>query len=77
MSVPGQSRQFGQVPATSGLPRTTDIIRPAQYVSMVPMADLANVDSFQPRRPYRSPMILPVAGLMKCRDEHAGHSTAS
>jgi hypothetical protein len=36
-----------------------------------------NVDSFQPRRPYRSPMILPVAGLMKCRDEHAGHSTAS
>ncbi len=31
----------------------------------------------RPRRPYRLPMILPVAVLMKCRAEHAGHSIAS
>jgi hypothetical protein len=32
----GQSRQFGCVPVTSGLPRITDIIRPPWHVSKVP-----------------------------------------
>jgi hypothetical protein len=35
----GQSRQFGCVPVTSGLPRTTDIIRPPGHVSKVPVTD--------------------------------------
>ena len=39
----GQSRQFGRVPVTSGLPRTTDIVRPAWHVS--------NVQNRKKRRP--------------------------
>jgi hypothetical protein len=38
MSGVGQSRQFGCVPVTSGLPRITDIIRPPWYASKVPRA---------------------------------------
>jgi len=38
-SVPGQSRRFSGRPATSGLPRTTDVIRPARLVRLVPKAD--------------------------------------
>jgi len=33
----GQSRRFGPLPATSGLPRSTDIIRPARLVRLVPI----------------------------------------
>src|SRR5258705_13202101 len=33
------SRQFVCLPVTSGLPRSTDIIRPARLVRFVPMAD--------------------------------------
>jgi hypothetical protein len=35
MSVRGQSRQFGQVPTTSGLPRSTDIRQTARHVGSV------------------------------------------
>jgi hypothetical protein len=40
-SVKGQSRHFGLLPATSGLPRTTDISGPAPLVRFVPMCDIA------------------------------------
>jgi len=39
MSEPGQSRRFDREPATSGLPRTTDIIRASRHVSKVPTAE--------------------------------------
>src|SRR6266702_2685416 len=39
MSQLGQSRQFSPVPVTSGLPRTTDIVRPARHVAKVPKTD--------------------------------------
>jgi hypothetical protein len=34
----GQSRHFDRAPLTSGLPRSTDIVRPAQLVRFVPKA---------------------------------------
>ena len=40
MSEKGQSRRFGQVPATSDLPRTTDMVRSARHVSKVPLAEV-------------------------------------
>jgi hypothetical protein len=33
----GQSRHFDRVPVTSGLPRSTDINRPARLVRFVPI----------------------------------------
>lgn len=36
-----KSRQFDDAPITSGLDRTTDIVRPAWHVSNVPNADIA------------------------------------
>ena len=41
MPAMGQSRRFDPLPATSGLPRTTDIIRPARLVRNVPTGDIA------------------------------------
>ena len=35
----GQKRRFDPMPATSGLPRTTDVIRPARLVRFVPGAE--------------------------------------
>ena len=32
----GQSRHFGRGPAPSGLPRSTDIVRPPRHVGLVP-----------------------------------------
>jgi hypothetical protein len=43
MTAMGQSRQFGQVPATSGLTRTTDIAEPALHVSSVPNSEVAQL----------------------------------
>jgi hypothetical protein len=40
MSQMGQSRRFAPLPATSGLPRTTDIITSAGLVRFVPNADI-------------------------------------
>jgi hypothetical protein len=40
MSETGQKRRFDPLPVTSGLPRSTDIIRPARHVRLVPEADL-------------------------------------
>jgi hypothetical protein len=39
MPVVGQSRRFDPLPATSGVPRTTDIIRAARLVRLVPTTD--------------------------------------
>jgi len=36
----GQKRRFDPLPATSGLPRSTDIIRPVRLVRLVPTADI-------------------------------------
>jgi hypothetical protein len=36
----GQSRRFDSQPATSGLPRSTDIARPAGLVRFVPVTDI-------------------------------------
>jgi hypothetical protein len=36
MSLPGQTRRFDGRPATSGLPRTTDFVRPVGLVRFVP-----------------------------------------
>jgi hypothetical protein len=46
MSELGQSRQFGQAPATSGLPRTTNIVRPAWHVSNVPVLEVGAPSGF-------------------------------
>jgi len=42
-SPEGQSRHFDRGPAPSGLPRSTDIIRPARYVGLVPMHKVAAI----------------------------------
>jgi hypothetical protein len=39
-SARGQSRRFDHRPATSGLPRSTDIARPAGLVRFVPGSDM-------------------------------------
>src|ERR1700676_4452121 len=39
-SLMGQSRRFDPEPATSGLPRSTDIVRPARLVRLVPQAEV-------------------------------------
>jgi hypothetical protein len=39
MSVRGQSRRFDIGPATSGLPRATDIVSAGRQVCFVPEAD--------------------------------------
>jgi hypothetical protein len=39
MSQMGQSRRLDPLPVTSGLPRTTDINRPAPLVRFVPLTD--------------------------------------
>jgi hypothetical protein len=41
MSVLGQSRHFDRGPAPSGLPRSTDIVRPPRHVGLVPTPDLS------------------------------------
>ena len=41
MTALGQSRRFASWPAVSGLPRGTDIVRPARLVRFVPMGDIA------------------------------------
>jgi hypothetical protein len=43
MSVAGQSRHSDRGLATSGLPRTTDIIIPARLVRLVPIAAIEAV----------------------------------
>jgi len=37
------SRRLGQVPAISGLPRSTDIARPAWLVRLVPNSEMAAI----------------------------------
>jgi hypothetical protein len=56
-SASGHSRRFDPPPATSGLPRSTDIARPVRLVRLVPQADITpivrgkfrNHTSFSPR----------------------------
>jgi hypothetical protein len=40
MSASGKSRRFDPLPATSGLPRSTDVIRPARLVRFVPIPEV-------------------------------------
>jgi hypothetical protein len=45
----GQKRRFDALPVTSGLPRTTDIIRPARLIRFVPRTEVTialKVDGF-------------------------------
>jgi hypothetical protein len=42
-SAQGQSRRFGHRPATSGLPRSTDIVRSPRYVRVVPITEVAQL----------------------------------
>src|SRR6266850_2395700 len=46
-SAPGPSRRFGRLPVTSGLPRTSDLIRSPRHVSKLPEPD--TVRSSDPR----------------------------
>jgi hypothetical protein len=46
MSELGQKRRFDLLPATSGLLRTTDIIRAGQHVSKVPTGDISAKKTF-------------------------------
>ena len=39
----GHSRRSDRRPATSGLPRTTDIVRPARLVRFVPISEVAGL----------------------------------
>ena len=41
MSAKGQTRQFAPLRATSGLPQSTDITRPARLVRFVPRTEIA------------------------------------
>jgi hypothetical protein len=41
MSAMDQARRFGDQPATSALPRSTDIIGPARLVRFVPTTEVA------------------------------------
>jgi hypothetical protein len=41
MAASDQKRRFDLLPATSSLPRTTDINRPARLVRFVPTTDIA------------------------------------
>jgi hypothetical protein len=43
MSQLGQKRRFDPLPATSGLPQPTDIVRPARLVRFVPIAEVVLV----------------------------------
>jgi hypothetical protein len=45
MSLTGQSRHFDRGPAPSGLPRSTDIVRPPRHVELVPDSDLGRFTS--------------------------------
>jgi hypothetical protein len=49
----GQSRRSGPMPATSGLPRTTDIIRPAGLVRFVPSPDIQKWITLDPEASIR------------------------
>ena len=40
MPASGQSRHFDRGPAPSGLPRSTDMIRPPRHVGLVPWGDM-------------------------------------
>jgi hypothetical protein len=42
MSELGQSRHFDRGPAPSGLPRSTDIVRPPRHDGLVPNSDVEN-----------------------------------
>src|ERR1700738_4120981 len=51
MSEKGQKRRFDPLPAVSGLPRTTDIIRPTRLVRFVPIGDESSRRSARPSYP--------------------------
>ena len=51
MSLLGQTRRFEPLPSTSGLPQTTDIIRPARLVWFVPKGDIAGAPRPSPVTP--------------------------
>ena len=54
MSPLGQKRRFDAPPTTSGLSQSTDMIRPAQLVRKVPMANIGVIivrQLFDPARP--------------------------
>jgi hypothetical protein len=46
LSQLGQSRQFGRVPVTSGLLRTTDMVGPARLVRYVPFPEVTQPNLF-------------------------------
>ena len=41
----GQKRRSGRPPVTSGLPQSTDVIRPARLVRLVPTGEVASPHS--------------------------------
>jgi hypothetical protein len=45
----GQSHHFDRGPAPSGLPRSTDIVRPPRYVGLVPNPEEFRVSKSRPR----------------------------
>src|ERR1700693_2150964 len=47
MTARGQSRHFYHGPATSGLPRLTDIVIPTQHVQLVPHSDRTRSSSWR------------------------------
>ena len=52
----GQTRRFDPLPATSGQPRTTDIIRPSRLVRFVPKAEVATWLHLVSKSAMSSPM---------------------
>jgi hypothetical protein len=59
-SAPGHSRRSDYGPATSGQPRTADIIRPARLARFVPTVDIAGVSFW---------IFAPIANRLKRRPE--------
>ena len=54
MSATSQKRRFDPLPATSGLPRSTDINRPVQLVRLVPMIGIGGSLSAPPLPHHRA-----------------------
>ena len=75
MSQLGQTRRFGRVPVTSGLPRSTDIVSPPPHVSKVPIpAVTQNGAVGLPRIAFLDTLRLIVRSLLPSSENKMDHA---
>jgi hypothetical protein len=65
MSALGQSRRFDLRPTTSGLPRSTDIIRSLRLVRFVPIPEVGELPGAFQNRDHRDSLVLQGGLAMK------------